>query len=59
MTSVPGSADRLEQLLGHPDRAAADRDVRGGHAEPGGDRLGQRDRAVVRVPVDLAGRRRR
>ncbi len=49
-------ADGLQQLLGDADRAAADRDVLGRHAEPARDRLGQLGCAVVGVPVDVGGR---
>ena len=54
MTSAPGLADRLEELLGYPDRTAPDRDVLRRHAKPVRDGLGQDLRAVVRVPVNRA-----
>jgi hypothetical protein len=47
--------DRLKQLLGHPDRAAAHRDVLRRDPEPLRDRVGQRGRAVVRVAVHVQG----
>ena len=50
-----GLGDGLQQLLGDAHRAASHRDVRGRDAVAPRDRLGQRDRPVVRVPVDVRG----